>query len=240
MKTPGHFSVAINIEAAGTLGIPRREDFCRRDVEGAGYYQLTTRRGRRSSTGRTYLKAARSRANLRILTDALVTKIEFDGREATGVLFERDGKIQRATARREIILAAGSFETPKLLQLSGIGPAGLLGEFGIPLVQNLDGVGENLMDHITQKRAYTTDSADTFNKMMSSPISQALAGLRYIVTRNGPLAIGAALAGGYARTRSDVEDPDIQMFYMPFEAGDYSGNLPPVSSFQNSFYQNRP
>ncbi len=228
------------LASAETLGIPRRDDFCGREIDGAGYYQMTTSRGRRSSTGKAFLKAARGRKNLHVLTGSLVSKIEFDEKTATGVLFERGGKVQRATARREIVLAAGSFATPQLLQLSGVGPADLLGGLGIPVVHHLAGVGENLMDHILPKRSFTTSSVDTFNKMMSSPISQGLAGLRYLANRNGPLAIGAALAGGFARTRENLDDPDIQIFYMPFEAGDYSGKLPPVSSFQISFYQNRP
>jgi choline dehydrogenase len=228
------------LDSAATLGIPRRDDFCQREIAGAGYYQMTTANGRRSSTGKAFLKPARSRQNLDILTGSLVSKIEFDGLTATGVVFERDGTTRRATARREIVLAAGSFATPQLLQLSGVGPADLLAGLGIPVVHHLAGVGENLMDHILPKRSYTTRSSATFNKMMSSPVSQALAGLRYLTTRSGPLAIGAALAGGFARTRDDLEDPDIQIFYMPFEAGDYAGKLPPVSSFQISFYQNRP
>lgn len=228
------------LEAAGTVGIPRRDDFCQREIDGAGYYQMTTMSGRRSSTGRAFLKGARGRKNLEILTGSLVSRIEFDGQTATGVVFERAGQVQRATARREIVLAAGSFATPQLLQLSGVGPADLLRGLGIPVVRDMAGVGENLMDHILPKRSFTTQSPATFNKMMSSPVSQAMAGLRYLTTRSGPLAIGAALAGGFARTRDNLEDPDIQIFYMPFEAGDYSGKLPPVSSFQISFYQNRP
>ena len=228
------------LEAAGTLGIPRRDDFCRRELDGVGYYQMTTAGGRRSSTGRAFLRAARGRRNLHVLTGALVSRIDFEGRTATGVTFERNGAPQRATTRREIILAAGSFATPQLLQVSGVGPAALLNGLGIPVVHDLAGVGENLIDHILPKRSYTTTSLDTFNRMMSNPLSQAMAGLRFLAARTGPLAVGAALAGGFARTRPGLEDPDIQMFYMPFEAGSYSGKLLPESSFQISFYQNRP
>jgi choline dehydrogenase len=228
------------LDAAESVGIPRRDDFCQREVEGAGYYQMTTWRGKRSSTAKAYLETARGRPNLTILTDSLVSKVEFSGRDATGVLFQRGDKFQRATARREIILSAGSFATPQLLQLSGVGPSDLLGGLGIPVVHELAGVGDNMIDHITTKRAFTTNSPHTFNKMMSNPVSQGLAGLRYITTRKGPLAVGAALAGGFARTREGLDDPDIQMFFMPFEANSYSGELLPESSFQVAFYQNRP
>jgi len=228
------------LASAQAVGIPRRDDFCRREIDGAGYYQMTTSAGRRSSTGKAFLQGARGRQNLHIVTDSLVTKIELSGRTATGVTFERAGEVRQATARREIILAAGSFATPQLLQLSGIGPAELLSGLGIPVVHNLAGVGENLMDHITQKRSYSTESAHTFNKMMSGWVSQALAGIRYLAMRSGPLAIGAALAGGFARTRSDIDEPDVQLFYMPFEANSYSGELLPGSNFQIAGYQNRP
>ena len=228
------------LDSAAEIGIPRTPDFCRRDIGGAGYYQMTTWKGRRSSTAVAYLKPARRNPNLHIVTDALATKIELDGREASAILYERDGQQYRARARREIVLAAGSFATPQLLQVSGIGPAAVLAASGVEVVHELPGVGENLMDHILPKRSYTTSSPHTFNSTMSNLVSQGLAGLRYIATRTGPLAVGAALAGAFAHTRKGLDDPDIQIFFMPFEAGDYSGKLLPESSFQVAFYQNRP
>jgi len=229
-----------SIAAAEALGLPRSEDFCRRDLAGAGYYQMTTWNGRRSCTARAYLSGVRNQPSLSVVTGALVVRIELSGREATGVTYELGGETRRAVARREIVLSAGSFFTPHLLQLSGIGPASLLRQHGIPVLHDLPGVGENLMDHITVKRSYTTSSRATFNAMMSNVASQGLAGLRYLTTRRGPLSVGAALAGGYARTRPDLSDPDIQYFYMPFEAGNYWGKLPPASSFQLACYVNRP
>lgn len=228
------------LDAAETVGISRIADFCRRDVAGSGYYQMTTWKGRRCSTARGYLREARRRPNLRIETEALATRIELDGREATGLLYEKGGLQHRAKARREIVLSAGSFASPQLLELSGIGRGAVLQAAGVPVVHELPGVGEHLIDHILPKRSYTTTSRATFNAMMSNIVSQGLAGLRYLATRTGPLAVGAAMAGGYASTRDGLEDPDIQLFYMPFEAGDYSGKLPRVSSFQVAFYQNRP
>ena len=228
------------LDAAAEVGIPRNPDFCRRDVVGAGYYQMTTWKGRRSSTAAAFLTPAKHRANLHIVTDALVTKIDLEAGEATAVRYERGGTSHRASARREIVLAAGSFATPQLLQLSGIGPGALLNGLGVPVVHELDGVGENLIDHITSKRSFETSSRHTFNATMSNLVSQGLAGLRYLTTRSGPLAVGAALAGGFAHTRPGLEDPDIQLFFMPFEASSYSGQLLKESSFQLAFYQNRP
>jgi choline dehydrogenase len=228
------------IDAAASLGLKRVDDFCQRDPTGTGYYQMTTWKGRRSSTGRAYLSGARSRANLSIVTGALVTRIEFSGRQATGVAYELGDRKCRATARREIVLSAGSFSTPHLLQLSGVGPASLLSQHGIPVLHDLPGVGEQLMDHVLVKRSYQTSSSHTFNAMMNSLVSRGLAGLRYLTARTGQMSVGAALAGGFAHSRPGLADPDIQFFYMPFEAGDYSGKLPPISSFQMACYQNRP
>jgi choline dehydrogenase len=228
------------LEAAVSIGMDRSDDFCKRDITGVGYYQMTTWKGRRSSTAAAYLHEARRRPNLEIVTRAFASKIEFTGKEASGVLYEQAGTVRRARARREVILAAGSFGTPQLLQLSGVGAGTLLQRFGIGVIHELRGVGENLIDHITTKRSYTTSSRDTFNAMMSNSLSKGWAGLRYLVSKTGPLSVGAALAGGYARTRKDLETPDIQIFYMPFEAGDYAGQLLPTSSFQVAIYQNQP
>jgi len=228
------------IEAAQNIGIPYNSDFSRRDIEGVNYYQLTTRRGRRASTSSGYLKAAKSRSNLFIVTDALVTKLECDGRTVTGVLYERDGQTYRASVRREVVLSAGSVNTVQILQLSGIGPSNLLQQFGIPLVHELKGVGENLMDHMAVIRSYETTSRHTQNAMMSNLISQGLAGLRYGLLQSGPLACGPALAGGYAYTRPGLEAPDIQIFLLPLDSDSSGAKLARESSFQLMFYQNRP
>ncbi len=228
------------LEAAQSVGLPRNPDFCRGDLEGVGYYQMTTSGGRRCSTAQAYLKPAQNRKNLEVATDSLATGIKLTAKEATGVTYERAGRQHLAKARGEIILCAGSFATPQLLQVSGIGPADVLQAAGVAVAHNLSGVGENLMDHILPKRAYTTTSRDTFNAVMSSPVAQGMAGLRYLLSKSGPLAVGAALAGGFGYSRPGLEEPDIQFFFMPFDAGDYSGKLPSESSFQIAFCQNRP
>ncbi len=228
------------LNAAEAAGIPRTPDFCARDIVGCGYYQLTTWNGQRCSSADAYLTPASGRRNLEIRADAHVSRIILDGREATGVAYTRGGEARQVSARREIILAAGSFATPQLLQLSGIGPANLLPGVGVRVVHDLPGVGENLMDHILARRAFTTTSRHTFNAMMAGVFSQGLAGLRYMLARSGPLAVGAAMAGGYAKTEEGMEDPDIQFFYMPFDPGDGSGVLPPQSGFMMACYQNRP
>jgi choline dehydrogenase len=230
------------LAAAETVGLPRNDDFSGTSLEGVGYYQTTTWKGRRSSTAKAYLRPARRRSNLRVVTEAMASKIEFAERTATGVLYERAGKTLRANARREVVLCAGSFGSPQLLQLSGVGPPALLSRHGIPIVHELKGVGENLMDHYIPKRVYRTTNKNSFNAMMRNPISQGSAGLRYLLTRTGPLASPAGLAGGFAytRPRSELDTPDVQLVFLPFESDGMDGAMGTESAFQLVFYQNRP
>jgi choline dehydrogenase len=228
------------LDAAGELGLPRNADFCRPDIEGVGYPQVTTWKGRRCSSAEAYLKPARNRPNLHIVTEAFATGVELVDGVASAVRYEANGVAGRARARAEIVLSAGSIVTPQLLQLSGIGPAGLLAEHGIDMVRDLPGVGENLADHIAPKRTYATNSRLTLNALMASRTAQGLAALRYALTRRGPMAASIALAGGFARSRPGLEEPDIQLCYIPFDPGDLSGELSRQSAFQILFYQLRP
>ncbi|MFN3727882.1 MAG: GMC family oxidoreductase [Allosphingosinicella sp.] len=230
------------IEAAtSALNFPRNDDFNGTNIDGAGYWPLNTKLGRRSSTAEAYIKPNRRRSNLHVLTEALVTRILFDGREAVGVAYDRGGQSHTARARREVIISAGTLQTPQLLQVSGIGPAALLAEHGIPVVHDLPGVGENLMDHLLAGRSYTTTSRDTLNMRVGSIFSQALAGIFYYAGgRMGPLSIGAAIAGAYLRTRPGLAAPDVQLHFIPFIPGESGSDLAKQSGFQFRMDVNRP
>lgn len=228
------------IESAGTVGLPRIDDFAGAAVEGVGYHDLTTWRGQRSSTWREYLKPNRGRGNLHIVADAFVRKIEFDGRQATGVVYEQGGAWITARAGGEVIVSAGALQSPQLLQLSGIGPGELLARHGVPVVRELPGVGENLMDYIQASRAYRTTSSFTVNAMMASRRSMLAAGLKYYLTRKGPMTVGAALAGAFASTRPGLDAPDIQIGFSPFLADMEAGALMKGSGFLMATYQLRP
>ncbi|MDR8390034.1 GMC family oxidoreductase N-terminal domain-containing protein [Aliifodinibius sp. S!AR15-10] len=224
-----------------TLGIPRNNDFNSPDIEGAGYWDLSAQNGRRSSTSQGYLKPNRNRPNLHILTEAYVTKVEFEGKTATGVIYERDGQLHRAQMDQEVILSAGALQTPQLLQLSGIGPADLLKKYGIDVVQDLKGVGENLVDHVQVGRRYSTSSEYTLNNKVGGLFSQMKAGINYYLgPRNGPLTIGASLAGAYVKTREDVEAPDLHLHFLPFMPGEKGWDLADFSGFRLGMYQSRP
>lgn len=228
------------IDAAVNTGIPRNDDFTGKSLEGAGYYQMTTYKGRRASTASAYLKPARNRPNLHIITEALVTKVDIENRVATGITWQRAGLTERALARREVIVSGGAINSPQILQLSGIGPADLLRQHGIEVKHELKGVGENLSDHLLSKRVYRVNSKDTFNTMMSNIFNQGAAGLRYAFNRSGELSVGAALAGVFTSTRPGLEAPDIQLFYCPFAPKVGVGELADFSGIHVSVGQNRP
>lgn len=227
--------------AMETLDIGRNDDFNGAHRDGAGYWPLNTRNGERSGTSVAYIKPNRARANLHILTNAMVTRIVFEGRTATGIFYEQAGQTLGASARREIILSAGALQTPQLLQVSGVGPGDVLAAHGIPVVHELMGVGENLMDHVQTGPVFSTSSRDTLNIRVRNWLGQVLAGINYYVgPRNGPLTIGASLAGAYVRSRHGLPAPDIHLHYLPFTPGKKGWDLAKQSGFRLGFYPNRP
>jgi choline dehydrogenase len=228
--------------AAKTLGLPRNDDFSGADAAGVGYWDMATWNGRRSSTSLGYLEPNRGRPNLHIVTEALVTKIDLEGRAATGVVYQRGWELHRARANAEVILSAGALQTPQLLQVSGIGPADLLREHGIDVVHELKGVGENLMDHVQVGRKYTTKSTHTFNKRVGGNafFKAAEAMNYYLGPRNGPLTVGPALCGAFAHTRPDVDTPDVHLHFLPFISRQKGWDLADFSGFRLGMYQSRP
>jgi len=223
-----HELVEALIAAGGELGIPANPDFNGATQEGAGYYQLTTRHGFRCSTATAYLRPARTRANLSIQTAAQATRIAFEGRRATAVAYRRDGRDVTATARREVILAAGALQSPQLLQLSGVGPEGLLREFGIPVVHELPGVGENLQDHLQARVIFRCAKPITTNDVLKSKLRTLAMGVRYVLTQTGQMAIGINQGGMFARTDPALDRPDVQ-FHLATLSSDMAGS--PVHTF---------
>jgi choline dehydrogenase-like flavoprotein len=228
------------IEAAQQAGFPRNDDFNGPAQEGAGYFQLTARNGRRCSTAVGYLRQARQRSNLAVATDALATQILFTGRRATGVEYRQNGTTHIAHANGEVILAGGAFNSPQLLQLSGVGPAALLQEFGIPVIADMPGVGIDLQDHLQVRMQFRCTEAITMNDVINSWRHRMAAGLRYCVSRKGLLAIGAGYAGGFFRTGPHVATPDVQVHFIIFSADSVGAALHPFPGFIASVCQLRP
>ena len=228
------------IEAAQQAGFPRNDDFNGPSQEGAGYFQLTARNGRRCSTAAGYLREAKRRPNLAVATGALASRILFSGRRATGVEYRQGDTTHVAHASGEVIVAGGAFNSPQLLQLSGLGPAALLQSHGIHVVADMPGVGADLQDHLQVRMQYRCTEPITMNDVINSWRHSIAAGLRYILQRKGLLTIGAGYAGGFFRTSSDMETPDVQVHFIIF-SGDASGaTLHPFPGFIASICQLRP
>jgi choline dehydrogenase-like flavoprotein len=225
------------IASAHALGVPRNDDFNGARQEGAGYYQATTRNGRRSSAATGYLRPALKRPNLRVQTMALATRVLFEGTRAAGVEYRHDGATRAAHAVREVILAGGAFNSPQLLQLSGVGPRELLERHGIAVVHDAPGVGEDLQDHFYVRTFWRCNKPITLNDDMASWWRQAGIGLRYILQRRGPLTVSAGYAAAFVRTRPELSRPDGQIYFINFSSARRGGYLHPFSGFTVSLSQ---
>jgi choline dehydrogenase-like flavoprotein len=198
------------LAAAEECGYQRNPDFNGVRQEGFGYNQWTIRRGFRSSAATGYLRPARQRPNLRIITRAHATRVLFSGKRATGVEYLREGSRSTAAARLEVLVSGGSFNSPQLLQLSGVGPSSLLQRLGIDVVADLPGVGMNLQDHYTARMVYECTEPITLNDVIGSFTKSVLAGLRFAFQRKGFLAMGQSYATGFIRADPAAATPDIQ------------------------------
>lgn len=235
-----HELIEAFIAGAAQCGVPRNDDFNGATQEGAGYYQLTTHRGWRCSTAKGYLAPARSRRNLVVRTNAQATGVILQGRRATGVRYRQGGAERRAGARAEVLLCAGALQSPQLLQLSGIGPPALLQQHGVPVVQALPGVGENLQDHLQLRLSYECTKPITTNDQLRTLWGQARIGLQWLLLRSGPLAIGINQGGCFMRALPGSNRPDIQ-FHVGTLSADMAGGKPhPWSGFTLSVCQLRP
>jgi choline dehydrogenase len=227
------------IAACEELGIPRNDDFNGSRQEGAGYFQLTSRKGFRCSTAVAYLRPARRRKNLKIVTNAHTERIVLDKRKATGVRYFADGTTNEVRARREVILSAGTIGSPQILMLSGVGPGAELQSFGIPVIRELTGIGANLQDHL-QIRAVYKCTEPTLNDEVNSFFLKMRIGLEYILFRRGPMSMAASLVCAFAKTRKELATPDIQFHFQPLSADKPGDGLHPFSAFTASVCQLRP
>lgn len=202
------------ITGAESLGHPRNPDFNARSQDGFGYSQTTTSRGWRHSTARAYLRPVMKRSNLSVLTNALASRIVFEGRRATAVEYRRDAVQTTARARKEIIVTAGAIHSPALLELSGIGQAELLAALGIPVVHDARQVGENLQDHFAAWTRWKVQGHLTLNERTRGwrAIKEAI---KFALWRKGALTFPAGPAMGFARTRPQLDLSDVQFFAAP-------------------------
>jgi choline dehydrogenase len=228
------------VVAAAESGIPTNPDFNGATQEGAGFFQTTTRRGRRASTAYSYLRPAERRSNLHIETEALAQRILFDGRRAVGVEYRQGVEVKTARARKEILVSSGAYNSPQLLQLSGVGPVDLLRKYGINVVLDMQGVGNDLQDHLQVRMVMRCTQKITLNDIVNHPVRRVLAGARYAAFRTGPLTIAAGTSGAFFKTNPRLATPDIQVHFLPFSTDKMGEKLHPFSGFTASVCQVRP
>ena len=228
------------IGSAGAVGIPRNDDFNGATQEGAGYFQATVRNGRRASAATAYLRPAMRRRNLTVATEAQAERILFEGRRATGVRFLKEGARVEVKARREVILAAGSVKSPQLLMVSGVGDAEALAGHGIAPVHHLPGVGQNLQDHYGGQITWKCSRPITMNDVMMSRFRQLQVGLKWLLTRKGPLSVPAGQAGLFTKVLPESASPDLQFLFQTFSGGYYEDGLFKFSGFANFLCPVRP
>ncbi len=228
------------VAAAQAAGYPFNPDYNGAEQEGVGYFQLTTRNGRRCSSAVAYLKPARSRENLQIITNALVSKVEFDGKRARGITYQDgSGNSQTIKVNREIILSGGAINSPQILMLSGIGDPDQLKANGIEPLVGLPGVGKNLQDHLQARLVYKCNEP-TLNDEVRSLFNQARIAMKYALFRAGPMTMAASLATGFLKTADHLATPDIQFHVQPWSADSPGEGVHPFSAFTMSVCQLRP
>jgi len=228
------------VKAAVESGIPFNPDFNGVTQEGAGFFQTTTRGGRRASSAFCYLRPAKQRGNLSIETSALARRILFEGRKARGVEYSQNGRLRTARARKEVLVSGGAYNSPQLLQLSGVGPAELLKSHGLNVVLDSPDVGNDLQDHMQVRIVMRCTKSITLNDIFNHPVRRVIAGARYALSRSGPLTVAAGTSGAFFKTNPRLATPDIQIHFIPFSTDKMGEKLHPFSGFTATVCQLRP
>ncbi len=202
------------IKACTQYGFSYNPDFNNKTQEGVGYYQNTMKGGFRMSSARAYLWDARKRNNVKLIKKALVQRVLFHNKQAIGVEYKHNNQIKQISAAKEVILAAGAINSPQILQLSGIGDANLIKQFGIKVIHHAPAVGQNLQDHLGIDLLYRANTP-TLNQELGPLWGKVKHALRYLFTLKGPLSLGVNQAGGFIRTNTGLTRPNMQLFFSP-------------------------
>ncbi|SMD00323.1 GMC family oxidoreductase [Primorskyibacter flagellatus] len=207
-------------DAAEQTGIARTDDFNSGDNAGVGYFDVNQRSGWRWNTSKAFLRPARTRPNLTIWTSAQVEKLTFekdaDGQpRCTGAVVNKDGTAVSVSAAREVVLSAGAVNSPQILQLSGVGPAGLLRSHGIDVVLDAPAVGENLQDHLQIRAVYKVKGTKTLNALTSTLFGKGVIALEYLLRRSGPMSMSPSQLGAFTRSDPDQPYPNLEYHVQP-------------------------
>ncbi len=226
-------------EAAVEAGIPRSEDFNSGDNEGVGYFEVNQRSGWRWNTSKAFLRPAKNRPNLTIWTQSHVERLILDaqasgGKRCTGVVVRRRGQSAEVRACKEVILSAGAIGSPQILQLSGIGPAGLLKRHGIEVAHDLPGVGENLQDHLQIRAVFKVGNAKTLNTLANSLFGKAMIGLEYALKRSGPMSMSPSQLGAFTRSDDSQAHANLEYHVQPLSLDAFGEPLHSIPAFTAS------
>ena len=227
-------------DGAAEFGILPRADFNDGDNEGSGFFEVNQRRGVRWNAAKGFLRPAMKRPNLRVLTQAETERLVLDGKRVTGVRFRWNGAAHEAHAGREVLLAAGSINSPKILELSGIGRPDLLDELGIDVLHESPGVGENLQDHLQIRTVYRVKGAKTLNTMLSSPWGKARVALQYGLTQSGPMSMAPSQFGMFTKSDPAMATPDLEYHVQPLSTDRLGDPLHPFPAITVSVCNLRP
>lgn len=226
-------------QAATEAGVPRVEDFNTGDNEGVGYFEVNQRGGWRWNASKAFLRPAKGRSNLTIWTEAQVARLTLskaaDGAQiCDGAIVKRAGKTTKVTASQEVVLSAGAIGSPQILQLSGIGSASLLKEHGIEVEHELNGVGQNLQDHLQIRTVYKIEGAKTLNTLANSVIGKAMFGLEYAVKRSGPMSMSPSQLGAFTRSDKSQKHANLQYHVQPLSLDAFGEPLHDFPAFTAS------
>lgn len=221
-------------------GIPATDDFNRGNNEGVGYFRVNQRKGWRWNTAKAFLRPAKNRANLTVLTGAQASKVIMDGKRATGVAFQHHGAETKAMANAEVILSSGAIGSPQLLMLSGIGDGTELQNHGIDVAHDLPGVGKNLQDHLQIRCAFKVEGVKTLNIQANSLWGKAMIGMEYALKRSGPMSMSPSQLGAFAKSNPALETPDLEYHVQPLSLDKFGEPLHPFPAFTASVCNLRP
>lgn len=203
------------IAATQSLGFPRTDDFTAATNEGVGFRQGVIRGGKRETTARAFLRPALARGNVTLYTDALVLRVIVEAGRAVGVVYEREGRRHEVRAAREVVLSAGTVQTPQILQLSGIGSAAQLQALGIKPVHDLAGVGRNLQDHLACPVLMSTTNSTSYG-ISAKALPRGIWNVaQYLLGRTGPFASNVFESVGFLKTKAELDRPDVQFVFQP-------------------------
>ena len=227
-------------DAAAETGIPNTDDFNTGNNEGCGYFEVNQKQGVRWSAADAFLHPIKSRANLTILTEAHVNKLQFDGNKVVGVKFWRGNDLFEASVSGEIILASGAIGSPQIMQASGISSGALSQKIGIQNIIELPGVGENLQDHLQMRLVFKVKNTKTLNLRANSLFGKIGMGLEYFLFKRGPMTMAPSQLGGFAKSDKNKETPNLQYHIQPLSTEKLGDPLHPFEAFTASVCNLRP